>query len=239
MRALAAFAANFVAVSKLLLCDVPTPAVVVDLDLLEQRGLDLATATAVELEGALFVHSSVVNVDARDASDARHGSGHAQEMATLDVPRCDLGLKPTLALGLNNHHAGSYFWAKSSGAGASMPAPGILLGTDTDGLTVLVRDPDQQSNDGKRSEWCDFVRPGDQVQILPGGPADMQLVLGAHSDRQFGARRAGRPPGVSHIVCCHALITHTPLPPRASPRPSPSCWICNVSNNTSNNFFYY
>ncbi|OEU11335.1 hypothetical protein FRACYDRAFT_245645 [Fragilariopsis cylindrus CCMP1102] len=44
-------------------------------------------------------------------------------LAEIDVPY-GLGRNSQLVMGINNHHVGSYYWARSVGIGASMEAPG-------------------------------------------------------------------------------------------------------------------
>ena len=44
-------------------------------------------------------------------------------LAEIDVPY-GLGRNSQLVMGINNHHVGSYYWARSVGMGASMEAPG-------------------------------------------------------------------------------------------------------------------
>lgn len=82
----------------------------------------------------------------------------------------------TLVLGINNHHVGSYYWARSTGIGASMEAPGILFDCpnlkDRNKQGILRWEEEGgptkcNSNDGKRSEWVNFLRVGDQVQLIP------------------------------------------------------------------------
>lgn len=110
-----------------------------------------------------FWHASVVHSRNTDTD------GSTKEpplfLAKLDLP---LSTRAHLVLGWNNHHVISYYWARSAGAGAAMEAPGISL---TDKSELVWSSPEGprgcQSNDGKRSEWVNFLRPGDQVQLLP------------------------------------------------------------------------
>ena len=75
-----------------------------------------------------------------------------------------------LALGLNNHYVGGYYWARSGmGAGSSMDAPGVTFNAEKGQL----RWGSQNSNDGKRSEWVEFLKPLDQVQL---GIVDSKLL---------------------------------------------------------------
>ena len=133
--------------------------------------------------------------------------------------------KSYLGLGLANHHVGSYYYARSLGVGAAAPAQGIGLRPAASGeddaveLFWLLRrrekltgaaDPGnlpleerKNSNDGKRSEWVDFLRPGDTVQVVPSSPAACLGALAASPcpcPAVFGVRREGRPPGSEPAV---------------------------------------
>ncbi len=186
-----------------LLCDVRTPALVIDCTVLRSVAsseLDAALAAAEphdmdELLGdAVYIHTGVVR--GRDPAGA--GSADPSVLATLD---CDLdecgGPAAYLGLGLNNHFTGGYYWGRSSGPGAAMPAPGIAL-SRADGVVQLRRV--SNSNDGKRSEWCEFLRRGDQVQLVPPTPS---AALGASASAPYvvGVRRdGGVPPGAEPVV---------------------------------------
>ena len=80
-----------------------------------------------------------------------------------------------------------------------MPAPGVELreGGQAPLLSLLRVD---NSNDGKRSEWCEFLRKGDQVQIVPQSPS--ALLTSGPFDVLVGVRRTGEgvPPGAEPIV---------------------------------------
>jgi hypothetical protein len=108
-----------------------------------------------------------------------------------------------LVLGLNNHHVGSYYWARSAGSGAAMEAPGIEL---SQGSVLRWKDPEFSkcnSNDGKRSEWANFLRPGDQVQLVPANHALMaHIVYYAKQNGIYGVSTRGRPMGSEPIVAC-------------------------------------
>lgn len=176
----------------LLLCDLPTPALVVDLTLLRQRRVALgpllgegASAPDVEssLRDALYLHSSVL--PAAERPSPRH-------LARLDVRRDAIDDGCFLGLGLNNHLTGGYYWGRCSGPGAAMPAPGV--GIDAAADVWLTRE--SNSNDGKRSEWAEFLRAGDQVQLVPGS-ACRALAAGT---ALIGVRRDGVPPGAEPRV---------------------------------------
>ena len=111
----------------------------------------------------------------------------------------------TLVLGLNNHHVGSYYWARSAGAGASMEAPGICCTNDGILCWESTNGPMEcNSNDGKRSEWVTFLRPGDNVQLLPAYPEDALFhSLTVHNrTKVFGVSTQGRPLGSEPCVVC-------------------------------------
>jgi hypothetical protein len=82
-----------------------------------------------------------------------------------------------LVLGLNNHHVISYYWARSAGYGSSMIAPGIRYNPNNQCLYYDDDDNNnnddnsnvnkQQTNDGKRSEWVQFLQTDDMIQCMP------------------------------------------------------------------------
>lgn len=178
-----------------LLCDVPTPAVVVDMTALRRRGVALPqllagppdAALEAALADAVFVHASV---QALDPADARPSPQH---LARIDAAPAAVDAGCYLGLGLNNHHTGSYFWAACSGPGAAMPAPGV--GIDTSDGVWLVREAN--SNDGKRSEWAEFLRRGDQVQLVPksacGAIAGATVLIGVRRDGDGGIPAGAEP----------------------------------------------
>jgi hypothetical protein len=116
-----------------------------------------------------------------------------------------------LVLGLNNHHVGSYYWARSAGSGAAMEAPGIEL---WGGNVLRWKDPQFElcnSNDGKRSEWVNFLRPGDQVQLVPTSYALMaHIMYYATENRIYGVSQRGRPLGSEPIVVCRYELRNVP-----------------------------
>lgn len=124
----------------------------------------------------------------------------------------ELGQRAKLVLGLNNHHVGSYYWARSAGAGASMEAPGVLFGcspfaNDMGALRWIDEGGpiECNSNDGKRSEWVNFLRKGDTVQLVPmnGQEAMVRMSEKFGSEcRLFGISSQGRPMGSEPQVVC-------------------------------------
>ena len=152
----------------------------------------------------------------------------------------EIDLDPTLCLndahlvlGLNNHHVGSYYWARSAGAGSSMEAPGVGYGSSSksNSIGVLrwldVNGPTAcNSNDGKRSEWVNFLRRQDTVQLIPhDGQATLlefckrygqSLSSGIDegkrghqsTSRIFGISNEGRPMGSEPAVVCEWRFTN-------------------------------
>mmetsp|Transcript_28454 Transcript_28454/g.57243 ORF Transcript_28454/g.57243 Transcript_28454/m.57243 type:complete len:280 (-) Transcript_28454:71-910(-) len=145
----------------------------------------------------------------------------------------EIDLDPTLCrndahlvLGLNNHHVGSYYWARSAGAGSSMEAPGVGYGSSQSNSKGVLRWLDEggptacNSNDGKRSEWVNFLRRQDTVQLLPNDGQDTllefykrykQSLSSIDEDgkgeentptRIFGISNEGRPMGSEPAVVC-------------------------------------
>ena len=120
---------------------------------------------------------------------------------------------PELVMGINNHHVGSYYWARSAGMGASMEAPGIayrilehdtVAGTAGKGSLHWQGDGplDCNSNDGKRSEWVNFLRTGDLVQLLPHCFEDGIMAFEQGDCPIFGFSSFGRPLGSEPRVVC-------------------------------------
>ena len=127
--------------------------------------------------------------------------------------------KAHLVLGLNNHHVGSYYWARSAGMGSSMEAPGIsfdssnnvnennsnngILRWDAEGGPFVCN-----SNDGKRSEWVNFLRIGDNIQLLPHFEEDAIMAFlekygtDIETSRIYGVSSKGRPLGSEPMIVC-------------------------------------
>ena len=171
-------------VAGMMLCDIPSPALVLDCTTGRQRcsarELDAALAhptdasAAALLRDLLYVHTSVVR--GRDASLGAVGSVSERAepvvVAEVDATYQQVGGSDCFAaLGLNNHFTGGYYWGRSSGPGAAMPAPGIEVrpsASATTGGSPLQLLRIGNTNDGKRSEWCEFLVKGDTLQIVPG-----------------------------------------------------------------------
>ncbi len=128
-------------------------------------------------------------------------------------------VKAHLVLGLNNHHVGSYYWARSAGMGSSMEAPGISFEPSNNNVNdeergILRWDAEGgpfvcNSNDGKRSEWVNFLRIGDNVQLLPHFEEEAIMAFvdkfgmdDDDSSRIYGVSSQGRPLGSEPMVIC-------------------------------------
>ena len=171
------------------------------------------------LNGLLFVHTQITDTSVRDTITRRQGSGHSQVIGRIDVSPELVSGGAYLGIGLANHHVGGYYWARGLGTGASLPAHGVFLrpyeskNTDDEDKeggelywkkrgagknAVDTTEDSSNSNDGKRSEWADFVVVGDTVQLVP------EDTPGVLNDSQFmklfGMRRIGRPRGADPIV---------------------------------------
>ena len=92
--------------------------------------------------------------------------------------------------------------------GASLPAHGVFFSDSNSELYWKKRGPgmdatetteeSSNSNDGKRSEWADFLNVGDTVQLIP---EDVSSVLKeSRFSTLLGVRRIGRPLGADPIV---------------------------------------
>ena len=198
-------------VAGMMLCDVPSPALVVDCTTARQRlasaeALDaaLAAADGDRLRDLVYVHATVL--EGRDPAYGAVGSTTAAGqpgdaavvLAQLDATSAQVGGSGAfVGLGLNNHFTGGYYWGRSSGPGAAMPAPGVDLWDGGAPLLQLRRVGN--SNDGKRSEWCEFLTPGDMLQIVPGSlPLALEsfdVLVGVTRDGDRGV-----PPGAEPVV---------------------------------------
>jgi hypothetical protein len=163
-------------------------------------------ADVLETPGLCYLHASVVT-----PRDVTQQDQNPAFLATLDLLP---NISAELVLGLNNHHVGSYYWARAAGAGAAMEAPGVVLNAAT---STLQWESEQgpiacNSNDGKRSEWVNFLRVGDQVQLRP-LQVDAQDVLAKYANsnlnppaRIFGVSSQSRPMGSEPAVVCEWRI---------------------------------
>ena len=193
------------------LCDVPTPCMVLDHSTAQTwKGLTDVTASLNNaaddelLNDLIYLHTSVLSGrESCTAVGQTTLSGVAGVSERVVLARLDCGLDAAggdgayCGLGLNNHFTGGYYWGRASGPGAAMPAPGVELVAD--GATCqLVRVAN--SNDGKRSEWCEFLRRNDQLQIVP--PTPQAILASSVHDVLVGVRRVGEgvPPGAEPIV---------------------------------------
>jgi len=248
-RALFCVAVLSTTASALLMSDLPTPSLVLDMQAL-QRYADSTTtqksspipplalsndqgvlhafetaqqqdtidpeASPVRIRDAqssepfCYLHSSVVR--SRDQALEGQDDPIATFLAELDLTPAACGSAGAgLVLGLNNHHVGSYYWARSAGSGAAMEAPGVLFDMSGGGRCILRWEKEGgpiecNSNDGKRSEWVNFLRPGDTVQLLPFDVNDAIICMTASegkSDRIFGVSSENRPLGSEPEVVCH------------------------------------
>lgn len=55
-----------------------------------------------------------------------------------------------------------------------------------------------QTNDGKRSEWCEYLKVGDEVDLIPN---DILAALRAFDGAVVGIRRSGLPLGAEPVTC--------------------------------------
>jgi hypothetical protein len=167
------------------------------------------------LKGSVFVHTQVTSTLERDATNAEFGSGKSLVIAEVDVsPHCIPG-GAYLGIGLANHHVGGYYWARGMGIGASLPAHGIAFREGSGNPKMIGKlywkkrgpgldatettEESSNSNDGKRSEWADFVAVGETVQLVPEQPT-MVLQSSSSFKTLLGMRRIGRPLGADPIV---------------------------------------
>ena len=233
-----------------LLGKLPTPSFLVELSLIEkylhengigggsvddflanpQQMLSEAEVEALRDCGAFFIHTQVTSTEKRDAVLQTEGSGKSLPVCSVDTPYSLVAPAGAyLGLGLANHHVGGYYWARSMGIGASLPAHGIYFGPASSSSSTTTKDGElfwkkrgpgdpsetteesSNSNDGKRSEWADFLKVGDTVQLVPYDPLAILRVSPNDDDDSgesqpptfntlLGIRRAGRPLGADPIV---------------------------------------
>jgi len=164
-----------------------------------------------------YLHTSVIK-SKQDAEDGRD-EPISTFLAEIDLiptlcgtpclPESNTNLA-TLVLGLNNHHVGSYYWARSAGAGAAMDAPGIQYDASDKSRGILrwetIGGPIEcNTNDGKRSEWANFLRVSDTVQLIPSNSEDTLMTFvnaSFETSRIYGVSSDGRPLGSEPEVVC-------------------------------------
>jgi len=198
------------------LCDVKTPAMLVDVDSIPGGEAALGRLCAEsDLDGLLdrvadkvFLHGRVTELMPRTV---RYHKDASYTLCVLDCPLPTSGA--FLSMGLNNHWDADYYWARSAGSSARLPVPGIGLRTTTAGETVIKRLGEVeaaaeatgygfnqfQPNDGKRSEWCEYLRPRDEVDLVPVGRL-LRCDLAMFGDRIVGVTRKERPLGAEPVV---------------------------------------
>jgi hypothetical protein len=210
-----------------LLSDLPTPTLLVELSLaasaLNQsscqslddflNNADQLRARSVLLDGSLFVHTQITDTSERDKINLKSGSGKSLIIGQVDCPPQFIPGSAYLGIGLANHHVGGYYWARGMGMGASLPAHGVeYRGSSTSssmgelywkkrGPGLDARETTEESsnsNDGKRSEWADFLTVGGTVQLVPYNTTAM--LIESPFQRLIGVRRIGRPLGADPIV---------------------------------------
>ena len=179
------------------------------------------------LDGSIFVHTQITDTSVRDEINKDKGSGKSPVIGRVDVCSQEyIPGGAFLGIGLSNHHVGGYYWARGMGIGASLEAHGVafrdvaetedsstfdggelywtkrdLESIDNDGSGVLrgaTTENSSNSNDGKRSEWADFLVRGDTVQLIPYDTTKVLFESGFQ--RIIGVRRMGRPLGADPIV---------------------------------------
>lgn len=166
----------------------------------------------------IYLHSSVIRERENVTEDDAPTNTFLAEL-DLSPPSLLASESAQLVLGINNHHVGSYYWARSVGMGASMEAPGISFGS---GNTPNQKDKgilrweddegplDCNSNDGKRSEWVNFLRVKDNVQLIPQCDEDAFMAFVERYEdeeekdksRVYGFSSKGRPLGSEPIIVC-------------------------------------
>jgi len=91
-----------------------------------------------------------------------------------------------------------------------MEAPGIAYSAKEGSLSWKNEGGpiESNSNDGKRSEWCNFLRIGDTVQLVPVDGQETLLRFSEHFGKQsteqrvFGISLKNRPLGSEPTVIC-------------------------------------
>lgn len=214
----------------LLLCDVPTPTVLIDVDAVPDAFALLAAGDGLDqledkLRGAIYLHARVTRrmIDStRAGATGNLGGGRYHRDASYAIAKLDAVLPPGgafLAMGLNNHWDADYYWARSAGRNSNRAAPGIGVRAGSDRFVEVVRLSEGeaaaaqagriqlnaeyrgggiQPNDGKWSEWVEFLKPGDEVDLVLLSP--VAAIREAPEGRVVGVSRAGRPLGAEPYV---------------------------------------
>ena len=177
----------------------------------------------------MYIHTRVTRrlIDSTrpGATSGRLGGGRYHRDASYVIASLDAQLPPGgayLGMGLNNHWDADYYWARSAGKNSNRPAPGIGVRAGDDGLAQVVRLSEEQAtntlanmggiqpNDGKWSEWVEFLQPGDELDLVVHSPA--AAICEAPGGIIIGISRSSRPLGAEPYVWkqWHLPI---PLPP--------------------------
>lgn len=179
------------------------------------------------LDGSLFVHTRVCDTSDRDAIDAKLGSGKSPSIGRVDVGFVPGGAFLGIGVS-NHHVGGYYWArGMGMGAALEAHGVGFRgLSASQDpynGMGELYwrkrknRSPtsndefcnesikegattetSSNSNDGKRSEWADFLSKGDTIQLVPYNATSVLVDSGFQWI--LGIRREGRPLGADPIV---------------------------------------
>lgn len=147
-----------------------------------------------ELGPAAYLHTRVAASSLQRRPKYHKDASYA--LARLDTPLPAGGAY--LAMGLNNDYDASYYWARHAGPSSRAAVPGIGVREGDLGLAEIFRLSEEegrrqgnlQPNDGKWSEWCEFLKPGDQVDLVP---TSALAALHAAGGALCGISRAGRP----------------------------------------------
>mmetsp|Transcript_26662 Transcript_26662/g.67670 ORF Transcript_26662/g.67670 Transcript_26662/m.67670 type:complete len:214 (-) Transcript_26662:7-648(-) len=196
------------AVAIVTLSDVRTPTLVIDVDAIARdRSLEQLVALGVdaeleaELGPAAYLHTRVAASSLQRRPRYHKDASYA--LARLDTPLPAGGAY--LAMGLNNDYDASYYWARHAGPSSRAAVPGIGVREGDLGLAEIFRLSEEegrrqgnlQPNDGKWSEWCEFLKPGDQVDLVP---TSALAALRAAGGALCGISRADRPLGAEPEV---------------------------------------
>ena len=147
-----------------------------------------------ELGPAAYLHTRVAASSLQRRPRYHKDASYA--LARLDTPLPAGGAY--LAMGLNNDYDASYYWARHAGPSSRAAVPGIGVREGDLGLAEIFRLSEEegrrqgnlQPNDGKWSEWCEFLKPGDQVDLVP---TSALAALRAAGGALCGISRTGRP----------------------------------------------